>query len=119
MPTEPGRNRAVIESVEPAIDGGRFPIKRVVGESVAVEADVFADGHDAVECVLLFRQGGETEWAEAPMTPLVNDRWGGSFSVTRIGRAEFTVLAWVDRFLSWVRDLKKRSPADPDTGVSL
>jgi starch synthase (maltosyl-transferring) len=119
MPTEPGNARVVIENVQPQIDCGRFAIKRVVGESVIVEADVFADGHDAVDCVLLHRHEGDSAWTEAAMVPLVNDRWRGQFQVTQIGRAHYTILAWVDRFLSWVRDLKKRSPADPDIDVNL
>ncbi len=35
-----GQRRVVIERVSPEIDCGRFPIKRVVGEAVVVEADV-------------------------------------------------------------------------------
>ncbi len=119
MKPELGRTRAVIENVQPAIDCGRYAVKRVVGEPVVVEADIFADGHDVVDCVLQYRQEGESTWAEAPLVPLVNDRWRGEISFSRIGRAEFTVIAWVDRFLSWARDLKKRSPADPDIGVNL
>ena len=117
--TDQGRARAVIEGVSPEVDAGRFPIKRVVGEPVVVEADVFGDGHDVVECILRHRQAGETEWTESPMTPLVNDRWRGEFTPTKMGRAEYSIVAWVDRFLSWVRDLKKRSPDDPDIGVNL
>jgi len=116
---KPHQSRAVIERIRPEVDGGRFPIKRVVGESVEVDVDVFGDGHDAVGCVLLHRQEGEAEWAETPLVHRVNDRWRASFEVTKIGRAEYTVLAWVDRFLSWVRDLKKRSATDPDIGVNL
>jgi starch synthase (maltosyl-transferring) len=119
MTTNQGRCRAVIESVQPEIDGGRFPIKRVLGESVAVEADVFGDGHDVVACVLVYRHAGDSSWSEVPMVALSNDRWRGEFKVTRVGRAEYSIVAWMDRFLSWVRDLKKRSPSDPDTGVNL
>ncbi len=46
-----GRARVVIEDVAPAVDGGRFAVKRVVGDEVVVEADCFADGHDVVACV--------------------------------------------------------------------
>lgn len=119
MTTDQGRGRAVIEAVQPQIDGGRFPIKRVVGESVEVEADVFGDGHDVVSCVLLHRPIGDPSWLETPMFPLVNDRWRGEFTVTRTGRTEYTLVAWVDRFLSWLHDLGKRSPSDPDMGVNL
>src|SRR5258706_10161740 len=41
-------DRVIIEGVTPEIDGGRFAIKRTRGESVLVEADIFADGHDAI-----------------------------------------------------------------------
>src|SRR5690554_3363755 len=66
-----GRNRVVIEGVRPEIDDGRFPIKRVVGERVTVEADVFADGHDFVAAALRYRVG-KTAWQEVAMQPLVN-----------------------------------------------
>lgn len=69
-----GRNRVVIEGVTPEVDGGRFPVKRVVGEKVVVEADVFADGHDRVACALLYLAADEAQWSEAPMTSLGNDR---------------------------------------------
>ncbi len=117
--TDPNRSRAVIERVRPEIDGGRFPIKRVVGESVEVDVDVFADGHDVVACVLLHRQEGTADWTESPLLPLGNDLWRGEFAATRVGRMEYTVVAWVDRFLSWARDLKKRAATDADIGVNL
>lgn len=124
-PAGEGRVRAVIETVRPEVDGGRFPIKRVEGEQVVVEADAFADGHDALECRLLYRRPGETEWAEAPMAALGNDRWRGTFTVRSLGCYEYTVEAWVDRFLTWRRDMAKRlkaeqsEPLDVLVGVEL
>ena len=44
MWAEEGRRRVIIEGVSPEIDGGRFPIKRIVGDKVIVEADVFTEG---------------------------------------------------------------------------
>ncbi len=117
--TDHGRSRAVIEGVEPKIDGGQFPIKRVEGEVVEVQADIYTDGHDVVECVLLYRHAGEKNWTEVWFEPLVNDRWKASFIASLIGRMEYTVLAWVDRFRSWIRDLKKRSELDADIEVNL
>lgn len=114
-----GRARVVIEGVTPQIDGGAFPIKRVVGDIVVVEADAFVDGHDVISCVLLHRQEGAAEWAEAPMEPLVNDRWRGSFKVEQIGRHLYTVMAWVNRFKSWARDLGKRVDAGQDVAVQM
>jgi starch synthase (maltosyl-transferring) len=127
--TESLKRRVVIERVAPEIDCGRFPVKRVVGESVVVEADAFTDGHDALSVVLLHRRPApevagtpapevpgtpreETaEWMETPMEALGNDRFRGTFPVLELGRYEYTVEAWIDRFGSWRRDLEKRVAA--------
>ncbi len=108
-----GRTRVVIESVTPSVDGGRFPIKRVVGDVVTVEADCFGDGHDVVACALLWRRAGQTKWNNALMTALGNDRWRAYFAVDALGEWEYTVCAWVDSFLSWQHDFERRiDPAD-------
>ncbi|MFH1494625.1 MAG: maltotransferase domain-containing protein, partial [Pseudomonadota bacterium] len=106
------RARAMIERVSPEVDAGRFPIKRIVGEEVMVEADVFGDGHDQLRCLLLHRPAGTPDWAEVPMAPTGNDRWQASFHVAALGRHEYTVVAWVDRFLTWRHDLSRRNEAD-------
>ncbi len=119
MRVEEGRKRVIIEGVQPEIDAGQYAIKRVVGETVVVEADIFTDGHDAISCALLYRKDGAAEWAEVPMQPLVNDRWRAEFSVTEIGRYCYTIKGWVDRFKSWARDLAKRVEAGQNIGVDL
>ena len=53
--------RVVIDEVRPAIDGGRFPIKRTPGECVDVTAVLFADGHDVVVAVLRDRYLGAAQ----------------------------------------------------------
>ena len=113
-----GRRRVVIERVSPEIDGGRFAIKRVVGERVAVEADVFADGHDQVACrVLYWKEDAEPQSSD--MRPLVNDRWRGEFTVATVGRYQYTVEGWIDRFWTWRRDLQKKISAGQDIRVDL
>jgi len=104
----------VIENVRPEIDGGRFPAKGSVGEPVLVEADIFGDGHDLLTAVLLWRETGgpETSWHEAPMTPVVNDRWRGRFEPRRTGTYEFAIQAWADHFKSWEHELERRDRAD-------
>ncbi len=119
MRVEDGRMRVVIEGVRPEIDCGQFPIKRTVGEKVAVEADIFTDGHDAISAVLRHRKDGDPAWTETPMAPLVNDRWRGEFTVAEVGRYCYTLTAWVDRFKTWSRDLAKRVDAGQDVGVDL
>ncbi len=77
--------RVAIEAVAPAVEAGRFPAKRLVGDTVEVGADLIADGHDRLAAVLLWRPADETQWREAPMTPLGNDRWAGRFLYDLLG----------------------------------
>jgi hypothetical protein len=95
MSAEADTQGVAIEGVEPEIDGGRFPIQRVVGERVVVEADLFAAGQEAVSCRLLYRAPGAAEWSEAEMTALRNDRWRGVFTVTEEGLWRYNLLGWV------------------------
>lgn len=119
MSLEEGRQRVIIEGVYPEIDCGRFPIKRVIGEQVVVEADAFTDGHDALSLVLRYRGPGDEKWQETPMEFLTNDRWRGAFTVTEMGVYCYTLAGWVDHFKSWARDLRKRVDAGQDVTVDL
>jgi starch synthase (maltosyl-transferring) len=114
-----GRRRVVIECVWPQIDSGRFSIKRVVGETVVVEANVFADGHDQVACQLLYWQENDKAVHSLPMKPIGNDRWRGEFPVLHVGRYEYTVEGWVDRFKTWRGDLIKRMDAGQNVHVDF
>jgi starch synthase (maltosyl-transferring) len=114
-----GRNRVVIDGVTPRVDSGEFPIKRVVGDTVDVEAVAYGDGHDVVACALLYRREADAEWAEVRMEPLVNDGWKAAFVVEEIGRYRYTVAGWVDRFATWAHDLAKRVGAELDLSVDL
>ena len=117
MPPE-GRRRVVIESVSPEIDCGRFSIKRVIGETVVVEADIFADGHDRIGCEVLYGlEFGELK--SVPMRPVGNDRWRGQFPVVQIGRYCYTVQAWIDRFQSWREAIQKKVSAGQDVSIGL
>jgi starch synthase (maltosyl-transferring) len=111
--------RVVIERVEPEVDGGRFPIKRTVGEEVQVRADIYADGHDLLGAMLLYRTAGESAWAEVPMRMVNNDRWGARFRVKTLGRYVYTIVAWVDAFRTWSADLQKRAAAGQDIAVDV
>lgn len=112
-------NRVVITNVTPEIDAGRFPIKRVVGEMVAVEADIFADGHDVLSASLLYKDEGKDLWEEAPMARKENDRWAASFIATTVGNMVYTVKAWVNPFRTWKRNFLVKMEAGQDIGVEL
>ncbi len=114
-----GRTRIVIEGVKPEIDGGRFPIKRVIGDKVTIEADIFADGHDVLSATLLYRKEGNPNWTEVPMEFLVNDRWRGSFIVNELGCYHYTFTAWVDQFKTWRQNTLKKVEAGQDVNVEF
>jgi len=101
----------VIERITPLIDAGRHPIKRIPGETIRFEADIFKDGHDLVTAMLRWRTVGSVEWWETPMTPLVNDRWEGRCTFSTIGKWEVTIQAWGDTFRSWRREFEKKHEA--------
>jgi len=111
--------RVIVENVRPQVDCGRFPIKRTVGEPVTVTADIYADGHEQLGAALLYRRAGDPDWRELPMTFVDNDRWEGTFVVDALGRYEYTVEGWIDRFASWRHELSKKVGAGQDVSSEL
>ncbi len=102
----------VIENVSPLVDGGRLALKRVVGEELVVEADIFKDGHDITAAVLKWRQvGSKNGWSETPMNFIINDRWRANCRFLEIGPHEFTIEAWQDTFASWQHEFDKKYQA--------
>ena len=112
--------RLVIESVEPTVDGGRHPVKRVQGDVIEVSADIYKDGHDLVAARVLYRPVGEQQWREQPLEyDFDPDRWSGAFTVDRLGRWEFLIEAWPDHVRTWQEGLKKRLDAGQDVELEL
>jgi starch synthase (maltosyl-transferring) len=111
--------RVVIRGVKPELECGRFPIKRTIGEKVTVEADIFADGHDAVGCAVRYRHEDEEAWSEVPMDGLGNDHWRAEFPIDKLGQYIYTVTGWIDPFQTWYQDFLKRVAADQDVTVDL
>ena len=98
----------VIDNLQPLIDCGRSAIKRIVGEDLVVEADIFKDGHDVVAAVLKWRVVGKRAWRETPMTFVDNDRWRGVCTLYDQAIHEYTVEAWTDTFRSWQQEFAKK-----------
>lgn len=111
--------RIAIEAITPAVDDGRFPVKRVLGEVVEVSVDLICDGHDKLAGALLWRAADETEWQEVRLQPLGNDRWAASFPLERMGRYFFVVEAWKDAFASFRDELEKKHNAGLAVGLEL
>jgi starch synthase (maltosyl-transferring) len=112
------RRRVAIDRVEPDVDRGRFPVKRVRGDEVVIEADIVCDGHDELDCRLHVRHGDTGQWTDMPLVCTGNDRWRASFIADRIGVWNFFVTARVDAFATWRRDLGRRMEA-PDAAAEL
>ncbi|WP_284945523.1 maltotransferase domain-containing protein [Acidisoma cladoniae] len=111
--------RIGIEAVSPTVDDGRFPAKRIAGETVTVEADIVCDGHDQLGVVLMWRLVGECDWSEARMRLLGNDRWQAVFPLQQVGLHEFAVEAWRDAYATFRDELSKKHNAGVDVRVEM
>jgi starch synthase (maltosyl-transferring) len=110
----------VIECVTPELDAGRFPVKRIAGDTVAVSADILKEGHDLIAARVSYKGPGDTNWSTTPMTfDYDADRWTGSFAADRIGRWTFSVEAWTDRFGTWRSELRKKIDAGQEVQLEL
>jgi starch synthase (maltosyl-transferring) len=125
MKPSEGRKRIVIEEIQPAVDNGRYPAKRVLGDTVEVTAAIFGDGHDHVAARLLYRHASQRKWSSVPFKEINNDRWTATFTAgspddpTKLGLWYFTIEAWIDHFDTWVHDLDKRLAAQDDSAQDI
>ena len=114
-----GARRIYIEDIYPLVDGGRFPVKRTVGELVEVWADIFRDGHVVLAAALLWRPESAGSWSRAPMRLVDNDRWSGSFIPPAPGRFVYAIEAWTDVFATWRRDFLAKRKAGLQVDLEL
>lgn len=114
-----GQQRIIIEHVQPQVNGGDFCAKRVSGDRIKVEADIYCDSHDLLSAEVLYRFIDERKWHAVSMDPGINDRWKGFFHVRELGLYHFTVHAWIDHFRSWYRDIVTKIEAETDYRVDL
>ncbi len=123
-PTSHGRRRVLILDVRPQVDGGRYAVSRIIGEDIQVSCDIVSDGHDLVAGALQYSSPSDsgtsgTSWTELALTPVGNDRWQASFSVSQLGRARFRIHAWVDEFATWRHGLERKHAAGQDITLEL
>jgi starch synthase (maltosyl-transferring) len=111
--------RVVIERITPSLDDGAFAVKRIHGETLVVEADIFADGHEQLAAEIIHCSDDSKAWSRVKMTHIGNDRWRGEFQLQRIGRHYFAIEAFLDRWGGFVRDLIKKREAGQSLDVEL
>jgi starch synthase (maltosyl-transferring) len=114
-----GKSRVVIENVQPLVDGGLYPAKRTIGETVQVSASIFGDGHDHIRASVLYKKTDVDKWNSIEMQPTYNDEWQASFKVEEQGKYVFTIHAWIDHFDTWYDGFKKKAAAKVDVKVEL
>ena len=103
-----------IEDVYPCIDAGRFPVKRLAGDTVDVWADIFRSGHDVIVAQLIWRHEQERDWQRSVMSLQDNDRWFGIFAPAEPGHYVYAIEAWTDEFATWKRDFELKQKAGQD-----
>jgi starch synthase (maltosyl-transferring) len=106
-------------AIRPAVDAGRYPVKRIVGRPMTIEVDLVCDGHDVVQGVLLHRHAADQGWHETPLVHVGNDVWQATFELASLGHYHYTALAWVDAFASWRRGLERKFAAGNDVTLEL
>lgn len=113
------RQRVIIENVKPQINGGRYAIKRIIGESIHVTADIFADGHDAVRAALLYKKQKAKSWNELLLDELPNNLFETAFVLEEQGTFEYKVIAWIDHLQNWYNGFLKKEAAGQHLSVEL
>ena len=111
--------RIYIEDIFPAIDFGRFPVKRVAGEPVELWVDIFRDGHAVLGTDLIWRAEDSRTWSRNPLTFKQNDRWNGSFTPVNPGRYRYAIEAWTDAFASWRKEFLAKRAAGQDVALEM
>jgi starch synthase (maltosyl-transferring) len=108
-------DRIVIQYPQPTIDGGRYAVKRCVGDAVHVSVDIFRDGHDLLRAAVRYRRKGRGKangWRESALhridAQVDGVRWAGEFAVDSVGDWEYEIRAWVDRFGTWRDELQRK-----------
>ncbi len=114
-----GQQRVFIENIKPQVNGGQFPVKRVIGDNFKVTADIYCDSHDVLSAEVLYKYSDDKEWQHTEMEYVINDTWKGEFRLSGLGSCLYTVNAWVDHFKSWHRDILKKIDAAVDFEVDL
>jgi starch synthase (maltosyl-transferring) len=113
------KSRVVIEGIQPVVDGGVYPARRTVGESVVVSAHIFGDGHDHVRAAVLYRKEADSDWRRVALESAVNDEWSGTFYVDEPEKYLFCIQAWIDHFETWYDGFKKKTAAKVEVKVEL
>ena len=102
--------RIVIDELRPCVDGGRFPVKAVVGQPLQLSATIFIDGHDQLAARVLWSLPGD-DTVSLPLQAMGNDHWQAEFTPPVTGVHRYAVEAWLDVWGSFRAELQKKHAA--------
>ena len=113
--------RIPILDVEPAVDCGSRPARAVAGETFAVSATAFRDGHGLIAVAAVLVDPSRKPGPLVPMRELApgTDRYGADVTVTEEGLWRFRVEAWADPIATWRHDAAIKIPAGQDVELML
>jgi starch synthase (maltosyl-transferring) len=112
-------SRIYIENIYPAVDAGRFAIKRIAGEPIEVWVDIFRDGHALLAGELIWRSQDCRTWSRVPLRLHENDRWTATFTPPQPGRYVYAIEAWTDLFGTWRKEYLAKRQAGQDVRLEL
>jgi starch synthase (maltosyl-transferring) len=107
--------RILVTGVRPNVDGGKYAVKRIVGDVLRVSADVIKEGHDLHAAEVRLRQPGARTWRAVAMEYRYNeDEWRANVDLPEEGAFEYTVAVWTDGYASWLDELGRKVGAGRD-----
>ena len=116
---DPALQRRVVSSGRAEVDGGRFPIKRTTGDGRRQRGHLRRRPRHRRRGAALSAAPASAAWHEVAMAPLGNDRWQGALPRRGVGRYEYTVEGWIDRFGTWRQELSKKAARGQDVSSEL
>jgi starch synthase (maltosyl-transferring) len=119
MTNPAGQKRVIITNISPQVECGTYPAKAAIDEEIIISADIFCDGHDAIDASVFIKHEKDRTWKEFPMSFINNDHWEKIFIGSKLGSYHFYVQGWIDHFITWKKGLLKKLEAGLEIAVEL
>jgi starch synthase (maltosyl-transferring) len=92
--------RIVVRPLAPLVEQGRYPARAVAGQQLAIEAEIFMDGHERLAAAVVVLRDGALP-RTVPLRDAGNDRWRADLLLEEPGRYRLCIEAWLDAWASW------------------
>ncbi len=114
--TEGGFGRIPVTGVSPVIADGAYPVKAVAHERILISANVFREGHDAVNAsvILTAPHGTQRRIDMTQVEPKGLDIWQAHVRMATEGDWTFRVEGWSDPWGTWRHNALAKLPLGMD-----